>query len=62
MSRSSPKTTRKKPTTKMIRTTISLPSETYKKLGHLAVDDEKGLSELMTEAIIEYIQRREKSR
>jgi predicted transcriptional regulator len=45
----------------MVSTTISLPNEIYKKLGHVAVDEEKGLSELMVEAIMEYIQRREKS-
>lgn len=44
----------------MFRTSIALPENLYKRLAHLAVDENKTLRELMTEAIEEFIARREK--
>ncbi len=44
----------------MFRTSIALPEGLYKRLAHLAVDENKTLRELMTEAIKEFITRKEK--
>lgn len=41
------------------KTTIRIPDELMKELKHLAIDDNKSLGELITEALTEYIQRRE---
>lgn len=41
------------------KTTIRIPDELIKELKHLAIDDNKSLGELITEALTEYIQRRE---
>ncbi len=45
---------------KMFRTSIALPENLYKRLAHVAVDENKTLRELMTEAIEEFITRKEK--
>ena len=44
----------------MVRTSITLPEILYKRLGHLAVDEAKTLKDMMTEAIEEYVKRKEK--
>jgi len=44
----------------MFRTSIELPLPLYKRLAHLAVDENRTLKKLMVEAIEEYLQRREK--
>ena len=44
----------------MFRTSIALPEDIYKSLAHLAIDESKTLRELMTEAIQEYLKRKEK--
>lgn len=41
------------------KTTIRIPEELMRELKHLAIDDNKSLGELITEALTEYIQRRE---
>jgi predicted transcriptional regulator len=44
----------------MFTTTISLESETHKKLRHVALDEDKTLRELIRQAIEEMLARREK--
>ncbi len=45
---------------KMFTTTITLPEEVYKRLKHLAVDEGKKLRQMMSDAIEEYLSRKEK--
>jgi predicted transcriptional regulator len=49
-----------KETKPMFTTTISLESETHKKLRHVALDEDKTLRELIRQAIEEMLARREK--
>lgn len=44
----------------MFHTSITLPEELYKRLCHMAVDEGRTLKEMMTEAIKEYVSRKEK--
>jgi len=44
----------------MTITTISLPTEVYRKLKHLAVDQDETTRNLIRQAIEEYLARREK--
>ena len=44
----------------MTITTISLPAEVYRKLKHLAVDQDETTRNLIRQAIEEYLARREK--
>ena len=44
----------------MFRTSIELPQSLYKRLAHLSIDENKTLKEIMTEAIEQYVNRKEK--
>jgi predicted transcriptional regulator len=44
----------------MLRTSIELPQDLYKRLAHLSIDENRTLKEIMTEAIEQYITRKEK--
>ncbi len=44
----------------MFRTSIELPQDLYKRLAHLSIDDNRTLKEIMTEAIEQYVSRKEK--
>ena len=42
------------------KTTIRLPDEMLRELKHLAIDDRKTLTELITEALDDYLKKRKK--
>jgi predicted transcriptional regulator len=42
------------------KTTIRLPDEMLRELKHLAIDDRKTLTELVTEALTDYLKKRKK--
>ncbi len=42
------------------KTTIRLPDEMLRELKHLAIDDRKTLTELVTEALSDYLKKRKK--
>ena len=42
------------------KTTIRLPDEMLRELKHLAIDDRKTLTELVTEALDDYLKKRKK--
>jgi predicted transcriptional regulator len=44
----------------MFRTTIELPQELYKQLAHLSIDENRTLKEIMTEALKQYVDRKER--
>ncbi len=44
----------------MVTTTISLDRATYKQLGHLAVDEDTTVRDLIRQAVEEYLRRRQK--
>ena len=44
----------------MVTTTISLDRATYKQLGHLAVDEETTVRDLIRRAVEEYLRRHQK--
>jgi len=44
----------------MFRTSITLPEILYKRLCHVAVDEGKTLKDMMSEAVEEYVSRKEK--
>ena len=44
----------------MFRTTIELPQELYKRLAHLSIDENRTLKEIMTEALKQYVDRKER--
>jgi len=44
----------------MFTTTISLPGDLYKRLKHLAVDEEQTVRNLIREAVEEFLARKEK--
>lgn len=44
----------------MSRTSIELPEKLFKRLAHLSIDENRTLKELMTEAIEQYVTRKEK--
>jgi len=44
----------------MFRTSIELPHDLYKRLAHLSIDENRTLKEIMTEAIEQYVSRKEK--
>lgn len=53
----------KKPTAKpqdMVTTTISLDRATYRQLGHLAVDEDTTVRDLIRRAVEEYLRRHKK--
>jgi predicted transcriptional regulator len=50
----------KKGERKMFRTTIELPQELYKQLAHLSIDENRTLKEIMTEALKQYVDRKER--
>ncbi len=48
------------PSEDMITTTISLDRATYKQLGHIAVDEEIPVRDLIRRAVEEYLRRHQK--
>lgn len=44
----------------MFRTSIELPQDLYKRLAHLSIDENRTLKEIMTEAIEQYVSRKQK--
>jgi len=44
----------------MFHTSITLPEILYKRLCHVAVDEGKTLKDMMSEAVEEYVSRKEK--
>ena len=46
----------------IITTTVAFDRATYKQLGHLAVDEETTIRELIRQAIEEYLRRRQKEK
>jgi predicted transcriptional regulator len=51
---------KRKGETSMFRTSIELPNDLYKRLAHLSIDENRTLKEIMTEAIEQYVSRKEK--
>jgi predicted transcriptional regulator len=51
---------KRKGETSMFRTSIELPHDLYKRLAHLSIDENRTLKEIMTEAIEQYVSRKEK--
>ena len=51
---------KEKEETSMFRTSIELPQDLYKRLAHLSIDENRTLKEIMTEAIEQYVNRKEK--
>ena len=52
--------TRSTKTEEMITTTIAFDRDTYKRLGHLAVDEEIPVRDLIRRAVEEYLRRHQK--
>ena len=44
----------------MYRTSLELPQDLFKRLAHLSIDENRTLKEIMTEAIEQYVSRKEK--
>jgi hypothetical protein len=51
----------KKGDTKMRRMLVSVPEEIYKRLGHYSVETDRTMSEIVAEALKDYLEKREKS-
>ena len=51
----------KSPKEEIVKTTLRIPKPLWEKVQHRAIDENKGIAELITQAIVDYLKKRGRS-